>query len=84
MITAIQLIEPARGEADAQSMLDALTLQIDYLGGRLLPPCNQHPSHWHVQAFFSSDGIRQDSWLPDGCRFVFVPESLRRSLNIPE
>lgn len=80
---AIQYIDQADGGNDAASMLEHLAIQVDYLGGRVLPPCGQvGKDTWRVQAFFSAEGIELGDPLPDGCRLVFIPTGLRKTLRI--
>lgn len=67
-------------------MLDWCASQVDYLGGRILPPDGIH-AHWRVQAFFEDPEPTDDPWrwvrprwLPDGCRRVIVPPTLAQKL----
>ncbi len=70
-MSLIQFIETARDEAEALVLLHGLKAQVDYRGGRILPPVNQiGKNEWRVQAFF--DDSPDASWLPDGCRRVFI------------
>lgn len=69
---AIQIVEPARDEAEARAMLAGLALQDGYLGGRVLPPSDVKPG-WRVQGFMEDEPEAQ-GWLPDGMRRVIVPE----------
>lgn len=85
MLNAIQLIETAKDQAEAQEMLDCLTLQVDYLGGRLLPPGGVvSKSTWRVQAFFADVAASTGDWLPDGMRRVVILDSQRSALGIQE
>ncbi len=80
----IQFIESASDKPSADQLLTELARQVDYRGGRILPPVNQEgKTSWRVQAFFQDAEHGIDSpWLPDGCRRVFVPISLHSMLGI--
>lgn len=82
----IQYTEDMADERTAKALLETLKCQIDYRGGRTLPPASQvGKTSWRVQAFFqdapgtTGAGI---NWLPDGCRRVYVPQTLRGALGI--
>lgn len=74
----IQYMEDAKHEVGAHDMFEFLRMQIDFLGGRILPPGPGKP-HWRVQAFFQDSA---DEPLPDGCRRVLVLPSQRRALGL--
>lgn len=80
MRRAIQMLEEARDEKEAQEMLAAFSDQEGYLGGRVLAPSPGKPT-WRVQGFVEDEGCR-DGWLPDGMRRVMVPDGLARTLGI--
>jgi hypothetical protein len=76
---AIQYVETAKDETTAREMLAFLATQVDYVGGRLLPPgvkCRD----WQVQAFFAAPPAA--GWLPDGCRRVIILAGQRKALGI--
>lgn len=80
MTQAIQIVEHAKDQADAQEMLDALALQDGHLGGRILSPSPAEPT-WRVQAFTEHPGGRVE-WLPDGMREVLILDSQRAYFGV--
>lgn len=79
-MNAVQIIEVARDLPEAQAMLDALSTQDGFLGGRILLPSPCKPSI-RVQGFQECSEPRPE-WLPDGMRFVFIPPSQFAALGI--
>lgn len=77
---AIQVMEEARDQAEAEQMLDGLALQGGYLGGRVLAPSETKPG-WRVQGFMQ-DEPEAAVWLPDGMRRVVLPPGTARVLGI--
>jgi hypothetical protein len=77
MTSAVQLTDTFASEAAACQCLSALALQDGHLGGRVLAPSSTRPG-WLVQGFMDADGVEQGDWLPDGMRFVYVPDALAR------
>ena len=82
MLKAIQYTDSATDKPAADAMLAHLATQVDYLGGRVLPPRCAH-APWTVQAFFSYAADPPVTWLPDGCRVVFIPDAIRGWLLHP-
>jgi hypothetical protein len=72
---AIQYTETFDGGQRAWEALQALKAQVGCLGGRIV---DLHT----VQAFFEATGLNQDTPLPDGMRFVVIPESATKLLGI--
>jgi len=70
----IQYVDTTKTEADAERMFAFLRTQVDYRGGRILPPVPGRPD-WKVQAFFEDVDV-DEKLLPDGCRRVFTPNYL--------
>jgi hypothetical protein len=73
----IQYVNTAKSESDAERMFSFLRHQVDYRGGRILPPSPGRPE-WKVQAFFEDVNV-DERLLPDGCRRVLAP---RRWLKV--
>ena len=70
LITCIQYIEQYPSENAARDGLAFLETQVDYLGGRALPPTAVNPI-WRTQTFFEdTPEAEADLPLPDGCRRV--------------
>lgn len=80
---AIQVVEPARDELDAQQMLEGLTVQDGFLGGRVLPPGVGKPD-WRVQGFFQDEPEAVEGPLPDGMQRVVIPPGQARRLGLFE
>lgn len=74
----LQFVETAASEAEALTMFQWLALQVDFCGGRVLPPGGGKP--WRVQAFF--DDVPGVGWFPDGVRRVMVMDSQRRAVGL--
>jgi hypothetical protein len=79
-IRAIQILETAKSEADANEILHSLADQWGWIGGRVLPPRDIN-SNWRVQGFVEDNPHAGNPWLPDGCRRVILPHSFMRFLN---
>jgi hypothetical protein len=76
-IDAIQHMATARDEKEAHQILEGMKIQVDYLGGRIIPPSPQKPG-WRVQTFsLTNDDFGR--WLPEGSRHVkmMVPRSIK-------
>lgn len=67
----IQYTDTAPDHSAANDMLEWLATQVDYLGGRILPPRWPDLANWRVQAFF--EDAPDEGPLPDGCRRVMTP-----------
>lgn len=70
----IEMIETVSDDFMAVETIIALVKQKGYLGSRILKPSPSKPT-WRIQAFFENDGIIS-GWLPDGCYYRLVPDSL--------
>lgn len=85
---AIQLTDEFTREADADQALLALSEQDGFLAGRTMPPGSKS-SKWRLQVFFEDDSksrslsyeSRNEEWLPDGLRHVFVRPSFLRTMS---
>ena len=69
-MNAIQFYDTAKDQAEAEEMLAGLSLQVDFLAGRILKPSPGKPG-WRIQALF--EDAPNVGWFPDGCRRVIVP-----------
>lgn len=78
MTWSIQYVDTAKDRPDAEAMLAWLSLQVDFLAGRVLPPGPGKPD-WRVQAFF--EDVPDAAWLPDGCRRVVLPFGFYQTLR---
>lgn len=76
---ALQVVEPARDKTEALEMLEGLTHQDGYLGGRVLEPSPSKPD-WRVQGFLQ-DEPKAAGWLPDGMRRVVLPHGFLEHLG---
>jgi len=85
MLTYLQYVDSAKSEDHAKEMFDFCSQQLDFCGGRILPPVNQVGRDcWRIQVFFR-DNIPEDvtlHWFPDGIRRVIVPEGQRKALGL--
>ena len=77
----IQYTDEVRSEADAERSLAFCRMQVDFRGGRVLPPQWPHLDEWRVQAFFEDVDV-EEAALPDGCRRVLTPRRLLGPLAI--
>lgn len=75
---ALQYIDEAGTEEEAQEMFNELQQQDAYIGGRVLPP-GLKSNKYRVQVFFKD--VASD-WYPDGMRRVVVTPNLVKELNI--
>jgi len=80
MRQAIQITESFRSWDEAYEALRALALQWGYLGGRVLPPGKD--AAWRLQAFVEDNPHAGDTWLPDGCRRVLLPQGVAKALQL--
>ena len=76
MMRAVQVTTDAGSWDEAYSILRALAVQTDFLGGRVYG----WGSRWRVQAFHEAG--EAGCWLPDGCRHVVIPGGLAASLGL--
>ncbi len=81
MLAAIQVYEVYRSEAEARQGLAFQAEQVGYLGGRVLPPSPEKPG-WKMQAFHDAAGVTATTLLPDGMRYVHIPDGLAKALGI--
>lgn len=77
----LQLIDDFQYQDVATRALDTLTMQIGYLGGRILPPSLGRLT-WRLQAFFKDEP--DADWFPDGTCRVFLPKSLLHLIETKE
>lgn len=83
MLKAIQIMEDAKDETEAISMLEAMRIQLGFLGGRVLPPAGVvGKGSWRVQVFVADVPNPMNDWLPDGMRHVVIPDCIRAELGI--
>lgn len=75
---AIQYLDTAHDEFSAVAMKEALSRQVDYIAGRVIPPSDVYPT-WRVQVLFEDCG--HDLPLCDGLRRVYAPASFIRRLE---
>jgi hypothetical protein len=80
MQTAIQWIETAATEEQAEACLEGMRGQDGFLGGWVLP-ANEITPAWRAQGFMDATGVDPRGWLPDGLRFVHLPASITRKLG---
>lgn len=77
----LQLMVDAKDEREANDMLASCRTQVDFRGGRVLPPAQQSGKNtWRLQAFF--DDAPDAEWLPAGMRRVNIPAGLYRTLGL--
>ena len=78
----IQYTDEVKSEAAAERSLAFCRMQVDFRGGRVLPPRWPYPDEWRVQAFFEDVDVVEEAALPDGCRRVLAPRRLLKPLAI--
>lgn len=67
---AIQIIESCKNPEEAQTILAALMLQVDFIAGRVLQPT--YHETLRVQTIMEGTNEHPNGWLPDGCHHVLL------------
>lgn len=80
MKTAIQVTDTYTSEAEAIQAMEFQKIQEGYLGGRVLPPTASRDG-WKMQSFHSWENAAPE-WLPEGMKFVYVPQGVRAACNM--
>ena len=73
LVTTIEYIEEFNNEIEAIDALSFLSIQLDYLGGRIIPPIPNRPT-FKLQAFF--ENTPNEGLLPIGMNRRLTPTSL--------
>ncbi len=72
-VKCFQYTDEAKTEKQANEFMSFLKTQVDFIGGRILPPTPMRG--WFVQTFFE-DHDTNDMPLPDGVLHVMCPKYL--------